>query len=312
MKKILFVFLSLLVAVKSEAQQDPQYNLYQFNQMVINPAYAGARDGLAAIAATRKQWVGFNGAPQTTCLSVHSPIAKKNIGLGLTAVSDIMGPRNVFSIYGNFAYILKLNSQLKLSFGLNAGFNRYQFNFSEITFKQGEVPAQLLTTQNKGVLDLTSGIFLKSPDFFIGISASHLNSPNVYNYEPVVPGTGNYIYKIKRHLYLSVGKSFIINKNLTFAPTVLVKVVNNVYGADLNLNFFIQRKLWLGAFYRNGYGPGGLVQYYITPKLRVAYSYDSGIMDARRLGGSHEVMIGFDFSNNTNNPKTKMVNPRFL
>jgi hypothetical protein len=89
-----------------------------------------------------------------------------------------------------------------------------------------------------------------------------------------------------------------------------VKIVNSNYSPDFNLNFFIYKKLWLGVFFRNTYGPGGLIQYYLTDKLRVAYSYDSGINDARRLGGSHEVMIGFDLRKES--PKAKMISPRFL
>lgn len=146
MKKI-FLFVSLLMAITGKAQQDAQYSLYQFNQMVINPAFAGARDGLSAILATRQQWTGFSGAPQTHCMSVHGPVIKKNLGLGLTVVNDIMGPRNVIGAYGNVAYILKLAERTRLSFGVNAGYNRYQFNFTKINFKnEGEIPAEL--TQN--------------------------------------------------------------------------------------------------------------------------------------------------------------------
>jgi len=81
-----------------------------------------------------------------------------------------------------------------------------------------------------------------------------------------------------------------------------------LYKEDLNFNFFIYSKLWLGVFFRSAYGSGFLMQYYITNKFRVAYSFDSGARDARRLGASHEVMIGFDFSGT----KSKMLNPRFL
>src|SRR5688500_8253737 len=121
MKKI-FMTLGLLGAVMAlEAQQDPQYSLYQFNQLVINPAYAGARDALQVIAAHREQWLGFPGAPRTTCFSAHGPVLNRKLGVGLTIVNDEIGPRNVISAYGNVAYILKLSSTLKLSFGVNAG-----------------------------------------------------------------------------------------------------------------------------------------------------------------------------------------------
>ncbi len=309
MKKLLTLLL-FTSCLSTLAQQDPQYNLYQFNQMIINPAYAGGRDGLAAIAAMRQQWAGFSGAPQTMCFSLHTPLLKKNIGVGLTVINDRMGPRNVSSFYGNFAYILKINRKVKLSFGLNAGYNQYRFNFNEISFKADEsTPVQFLARQNLGALDINSGMYLKTSDFFVGISASHLNAPDIYSYVPQ-QGTGKYVYKLKTHLFITAGKSFILNRDFVFAPTVLIKTVNDTYGADFNLNFFLYKKMWLGVFYRNGYGPGGLIQYYINNKTRIAYSYDSGIGSASKLGGSHELMIGFDFFNSTN--KGRMVNPRFL
>jgi type IX secretion system PorP/SprF family membrane protein len=293
------------------AQQDAQYNLYQFNQMVINPAYAGARDGLAAIAMTRQQWVGFDGAPKTYALSVHSPIAKKNIGVGLTIVNDVMGARNVFAAYGNASYILKIDKKTKLSFGMNAGYNRYQFAFGKITFKEGEaVPTQFLSNFNRGALDINAGFYLRSKKYFVGVSATHLNTPKVYNYTATSATTANtFTYRINVHFFITAGYSHILNKNVIFAPTILIKEVKNNFGADLNLNFFLYKKFWVGAFYRNAYGPGFLFQYYIDNHLRVGYSYDTGISDANKLGGSHEVLFGFDLAAKK---KSRLVNPRFL
>lgn len=306
MKKIL-TLLALSCGFFSTAQQDPQYNMYQFNQMVINPAYAGARDGLAGIMTVRQQWVGIQGAPQTLCASLHTPVMAKNLGVGLTLINDRMGPRNVTSAYGNFSYILKMNRKVKLSFGVNAGYNRYQFDFGDINFKDVEAPTQLLDKQNLGALDINSGVFLKSSSFFVGLSVTHINSPNVFSYQAV---NGKYVYKVRTHAFLSLGKSYIINRDFVFAPTVLIKLVNDNYSGDVNFNFFLYKKMWVGAFYRMGYGPGGLIQYYVNNQLRVAYSFDSGLGTASRLGGSHEVVIGYDFFKGGS--KNRMVNPRFL
>jgi len=303
MKKIYSVLCVSFFCLNAGAQQDPQYSLYQFNQLVINPAYAGARDGISVAAATRQQWVGFEGAPKTTCMSVHGPLLKKNLGLGLTVINDRMGPRDVTSIYANVAYWLRISGETRLSFGLNAGYNRYQFNFDKIDWKEGEAPSQLFQNQTNGTLDINSGLYLKSKTFFLGVGATHLNSPNVYSYD-----AGNITYKLRTHLFISVGNSFVINKNLLFAPTALLRLVEGQVNADINANFFIQKQLWIGAFYRTGFGPGMLLQYYINNKLRVGLSYDTGLQSARRLGSSFEAMIGFDFAGT----KAKMVNPRFL
>jgi type IX secretion system PorP/SprF family membrane protein len=308
MKNLYIRAMVLWFALPLAAQQDPQYNLYQFNQLIINPAYAGARDGLAVVAATRQQWSGFEGAPQTTCLSLHGPILNKNLGVGFTVLSDKMGPRDVFGAYGNVAYILKVGQDAKLHFGVNAGYNRYQFNYSMLKFQTSEAPPELYQNQNIGILDINGGLYFRTKTFFMGVSATHLTDEDIYTFEPSGRDSGTVRYKLNMHIFGTVGKSWQIGNNLVFAPTLLVKEVNNMGAVDVNLNFFIYRKLWLGAFYRYGYGPGALLQYYVTSKFKVGYSYDSGVGDASRLGGSHEVMIGLDLLHS----KATIINPRFL
>lgn len=309
MKKITLLICILVFATKTKAQQDPQFNMYQFNQMIINPAYAGSRDALSIVGIVRNQWVSFPGAPKTLCLSGHAPILNKNIGVGATITRDEIGPRNTTGIYGNFAYILKLAPKVKLSFGLNAGYNRYQFNYDELTFSSSEAPPpELLNSLTKGTFDMNGGLFLKGTAFYVGFSASHINTPSVYTYSANTIAGASYSYRVKTHLFLTAGYSFIINKDFIFAPTVMIKQVPENLTADVNLSFFIYKKMWLGVFYRSGFGPGALLQYYITNKFRAGLSYDTGLSDARNLGSSFEVMLGYDFATN----KSRTVNPRFL
>lgn len=306
MRKTIILF-ALASALGAAAQQDPQINLYQFNQMVINPAYAGSRDAICGVASVRNQWSGFSDL-RTTCFSVHGPVASNKVGVGLTLVNDKMGPRTFTGINLNGAYILKLNNKYKLSFGLSAGYSSYRFNYTKIEFNSAEAPADLLQNQKHGVLDLNTGLFLRSNGFFAGLSITHLNGASIYDYAASTNGNGNYAYNLAGHLFLTVGKSWILNKDIIFAPTLMLKTVKGSGQLDLNANFFLYKKLWLGAFLRAGYGPGFLLQYYITNQFKVGYSYDSGLRDARRLGGSHELMIGVDLAA----PKSRIVNPRFL
>ena len=62
-KKSLYltVVLLTLVVIKSYGQQDPLYNLYSFNQYMINPAYAGIYNNFSANLITRKQWANIEG-----------------------------------------------------------------------------------------------------------------------------------------------------------------------------------------------------------------------------------------------------------
>jgi type IX secretion system PorP/SprF family membrane protein len=306
MKKIILLSIILSFTFSGKSQQDAQYNLYQFNQLLINPAYAGARDILSAILLSRQQWVGIDGAPKTNCLSLHGPVINKNIGIGLTITNDEMGPRNVISVFGNAAYILRINSKMKLSFGLNAGFNRYQFNFNKVTFYNSEFPSSFNQNQTTNALDVNGGLYLKSQTFFAGMSMTHINSPSIYKSE-----ASSIEYHLSPHMFFNLGKSFQINQNLVFAPTLLVKYSVSSLSYDFNFNFLINKKMWLGAFYRSSYGPGGLMQYFVTNKFKVGYSYDTGLGNQLNFGSSHELMLSLDFGSTKSN-KTRTTNPRFL
>lgn len=315
--KKLVVLAIALSAVKGAAQQDPQYSLYQFNQMVINPAYAGARDAIAAVADVRKQWVGFDGAPTTGVFSIHSPIANNKVGIGLNAMNDRIGAKSISSVYANFSYILKVSNKSKLSFGARAGYTNYKFNFADVKYKDNEEQAYAdLSSTTKGALDVDAGLFFRTNTFYAGLSATHLNRVELYKNSFHVDSTGNsgvtgdytLSYVLKPHIFFTLGKSFVVNENFLICPSIMLKHVVSKTTVDVNLNFFAAKRVWFGVFYRQNYGVGGLFQVYVTNQFRIGYAYDMGIGQRKALGGSHEVMIGFDFRKN----KSKMVSPRFL
>ena len=262
MKKLMVLVIAFN-AVTGVAQQDPQYNLYQFNQMVINPAYAGARDAIAIVTDVRKQWVGFDGAPTTAAFSIHSPIANNKIGLGLNAVSDKIGAKSITSVYGNFSYILKLNNKAKLAFGARAGYSMYKFNFNDVKYKDTETEVQTdLNSANKGALDVDAGLYLRTNTFYMGLSATHLNQGQIYKSSFQVRDTGgvgrdytlNYV--LRPHVFLTIGKSFVVKENFLISPSLMVKAVGGKPTIDINLNFFAAKRVWFGVFLRQKYAFG--------------------------------------------------------
>ncbi|MCC6180360.1 MAG: type IX secretion system membrane protein PorP/SprF [Bacteroidia bacterium] len=295
------------------AQQDPQYSQYQFNQMVINPAYAGTKDAMSVILDVRNQWAGFSGAPRTQALSFHTPLKNKRIGLGLTAYNDMIGPKRVTAAYGNFSYILPINNKLKLSFGLRAGIVNYVFDFNKINYKdQSESIAYNTIPTNKIKPDFDAGLFLKSNSFYAGFSATHLNATYIYNDKVSTSGSlkeYDLTYRLNTHLFFIVSKGFSVGENLVINPTIMIKSASSTLNADLNLNFLIKQRLWLGAFMRSSGSVGLLAQVLITENIRVGYSYDRTIAPIQKnLGNGHEIMIGFDF----NTFKSKILSPRYL
>lgn len=315
MKKLLII-LSCTLALPFFAQQDPQYSQYQFNQMVINPAYAGTKDVLSAVIDVRKQWSGFDGAPKTQSLSFQGPLKKKRIGLGLSAYNDAIGPKRVTAAYGNISYILPLSSKLKLSFGIRAGVVNYVFDFNKMNYKDpGETNAVANISTNKLKPDFDAGIYLKSNSFYAGFSATHLNSAYIYNDKvSYTNATGSQVeydltYKLNMHIFGIISKGFAVGENLVINPTIIYKGTKAVTNIDGNLNFLIKQRVWLGVFYRSDATVGTLIQVLITEKFKIGYAFDTGISKVqKRLGNGHEIMIGFDF----NTFKSKTLSPRYL
>ena len=121
MKKIyIIVFVALICFVDVSAQQDPHYTQYMYNMNIINPAYAGSKENLAFGLLYRKQWVEIEDAPTTFTFSGSSPIGK-NVGLGLSMISDQIGPVTEQNVYADFSYTLNLGGEHRLAFGLKTG-----------------------------------------------------------------------------------------------------------------------------------------------------------------------------------------------
>ena len=86
-KHLVFAFI-IVSAMQTFAQQDPQYSQYMFNQMAINPAYAGSKEAISASAFIRSQWTGIDGAPKTETFSIHGPLKKKKVGKNSTETTS--------------------------------------------------------------------------------------------------------------------------------------------------------------------------------------------------------------------------------
>src|SRR5476651_756361 len=86
--------------INATAQQTLQFSQYMFNGLALNPAYAGYKEDVTLNLSSRIQWVGINDAPQTSTVSVDglTNSTNKNVGLGLLATLDRLGPENTSSI----------------------------------------------------------------------------------------------------------------------------------------------------------------------------------------------------------------------
>ena len=103
----------------------------------INPAFTGCRDVMSVSLYYRNQMSGFEGAPKTQGLSVHGPIKKKNIAIGVSLINNKIGVSNNVGVFSNYAYRIYIGKKDRvLSFGLGAGFFTVNHKWTQIVTRE--------------------------------------------------------------------------------------------------------------------------------------------------------------------------------
>ncbi|RAJ18213.1 PorP/SprF family type IX secretion system membrane protein [Olleya aquimaris] len=293
--KSAIILVLALVSLKSVAQQDPQFTQYMYNMSIINPAYATADEGMLNLGGLyRTQWVGIDGAPTTGSFFAHTPINEK-IEVGLSFTNDNIGDVvNENNIYADFAYVLPVGLDAKLSFGLKAGVTLFNTDFNGFNLQSGDQSTDTAFNENtsKTFPNLGIGAFYFSDNYYIGLSAPNLLTTKHLETENGIKTTG--VQNV--HYFLTGGYVFDINKDLKFKPSFMVKGVTGApLAIDINANVLINEKLEAGLGYRLEDAIMAMVNFKVTPQLRVGYSYDYTISNLGDYNsGSHEIFLLFD------------------
>jgi len=307
MKKLYLVTLVVIASwVDLQAQQDPHYTQYMYNMNVINPAYAGSKENLSIGLLYRKQWVEIEDAPSTFSLSGHSPVGK-NVGLGLSVISDKIGPVEENNIYGDFSYTLNLGGEHKLAFGIKAGITLHQVGlYNQIG--NGHVPdlddPAFSENISNSYFNIGSGLFYYTNKYYLALSVPNLMKSKHLDFN------GREFGSEVSHYFLTGGYVFDINQNLKFKPFFMMKSAFNApTSLDVSTNFLFNEKFEAGLTYRLDDSYGAMVNYAITPSLRIGYAYDHIVSDLNvTTPSSHEIILLFDL----NFPKKVSSSPRFF
>ncbi|MCH2215849.1 MAG: type IX secretion system membrane protein PorP/SprF [Flavobacteriales bacterium] len=311
-KKILLGIVVVFATADAFAQQSPLYTMYMWNQLIINPAYAGSREALTASAVWREQWVGLEGAPSTQVLSIHSPLPNDNIGLGFTVQNDNIGPVNNTGIWGDFAYRMKVTQKSRLALALRGGFAIHQADLRNLQTGDAEQdPAFTNNVENNFLPNFGFGAYYYSDRGYVGVSSpslieNELNSGNnIVGSDPLDLDN--------RHFYLLAGYVFNLTADsgtVMFRPSTVVRAVKGApVSFDIAANFLIKQKLWVGASYRYQDAIAAMVSFNFTQHLQAGYSYDFGTSDLNNYhNGSHEIMLTYDFFKED----VKVRNPRYF
>ncbi|WP_035668272.1 type IX secretion system membrane protein PorP/SprF [Flavobacterium sp. 83] len=303
-KIFLTSFLVLITCIGLKAQQNPHYTQYMYNMNVMNPAYAGSKESISFGLLYRKQWVNIEDAPTTFSFSGHGA-AGKNVGLGLSFISDKIGPVTEQNVYGDFSYTLNLGGEQHLAFGLKAGASFHKVGLRDIQSSLPDPSEGIFGEDINDVkLNVGTGVFYYTDKYYVSLSV-----PNMLNSAHLDYNGREYGSDVS-HYFLTAGYVFDLNYELKFKPSFMLKSAFNVKPSlDLSTNFLYQEKFEIGATYRLEDSFGAMINFAITPELKIGYAYDHIISDLKVTApSSHEFILLYDLFT----PKKVSRSPRFF
>lgn len=261
-----------------------------YNMNVVNPAYAGSKESISLGALYRKQWVNIEDAPTSFTFAGHAPVGN-NVGLGLSFISDKIGPVTEQNVFGDFSYTIQLSEKDKLALGLKAGVAFHQVGLRDIQSSLPD-PSEGIFGQdiNDASLNLGVGAFYYSDKYYVALSVPNLVKSAHLDYNGREYGSD------VAHYFLTAGYVFDVNYELKFKPSFMLKSAFNVSPSlDLSANFLYKEKFEIGATYRLQDSFGGMVNFAVTPELRIGYAYDHIISDLKvTTPSSHEFILLYD------------------
>lgn len=308
---ITIILLILLGSFSSNAQQDPQYTQYMYNTQIVNPAYAGSRDALSFGLLYRTQWVGFEGAPKTGTFTVNSPIGSLDkMGLGLSIVRDELGPAIESNINIDYSYTINTSSEGELSFGLKAGLDLLDVDFTKLNIFDPGDPRFQNNVDNKLQPQIGAGVYFNTDRYYVGLSVPNFLTTKHFDEGSLQNINKESIAAERLHYFLIAGYVFDLSDNLKFKPATLVKAVSgSPLQWDVSANFLINEKFTLGAAYRWSAALSALVGFQASDQIFIGFGYDYQTTDIEDYSdGSYEVMLRFDVFKKPE----RVLTPRFF
>lgn len=278
----IFIF---FISVQLLAQQDSYLSLVQFQMPLINPAYAGAEGDQLFSIHSRSQWANMDMSPRTLSM-VYSVARKKNVGLGLSVVSDELFIEKQTLVALDFSYKLKLSNDSKLYLGLKGNINSFSADASGlIAYSTAEDPAKRnlsRVTPNIGI-----GVLYIHKQYWFSLSSPRL-------FQSKRDAEINVLAQNRIHFYLGAGAQFKLNETVFLEPQVLLR---STQGMPLVAEGIVwgnyKEKVRLGLGFRSSSVRSFKFNVNVNKTIALSYAYDvyrNDILSGMQLN-AHEIGI---------------------
>lgn len=285
---ILLIVLSL--SVRLMAQYDAAFSHYWAMEPSFNPATVGKEVKLNAVAVYAIQLAGFDHHPNTMYASVDMPIYifGTHHGVGVQLLNDAIGLFTHKRVALQYAWQSRMWGGT-FSLGAQAGMLSEHFDGSRLDLDDADDPAFASSSVDGSSVDVGIGAYYRCHDWYVGVSAMHLNSPQVdlgetneLDISPTYYLSGGYNIRLS-HPFLSIHTSLLgrtdgVDWRADISGRLMYTHEKRVMYAGLSYSPTRSVTLQLGGDIRG---------------IRVGYSYEVYTSAISFIHGSHELFIGY-------------------
>lgn len=292
MKHFIIAIVGLVIsATQVCAQYDPSFAHYWAMEPSFNPAAVGKESKLNVAGAYSLQLAGFEHNPKTMYVAADMPFYAIGSyhGVGVQLLNDEIGLFSHKRLSVQYAYQKRLLGG-KLSVGVQAGMLGETFDGSKVELgTDPDDPAFASSSVNGTGLDLSAGVYYLARNWYVGLSALHLNSP------VVEIGETNEL-SIDPTYYFTAGYNIRLNNPFFKIQTsVLGRTDGVAWRADVTgrLKYEHDKKVMYAGL---TYSPTNSVTVLIGGNFRgihLGYSYEVYTSAINVGNGSHELFVGY-------------------
>lgn len=287
------------------AQNEVAFSHYWEAETYFNPAAAGKQNRLNIGATYTVDFDGSAVNPQAGYVGADMPLAfvLDHSAAGVSFYSHKLGSLRHQRYAAQYAYRVKIGSG-NLSLGIQGGMITERLpsenatadnnngttatnngenatNNGENATKEGDYHGQ--------TFDLAAGVYYTVVDWYLGVSAQHLNSPTVRVADEVD-------VKVSPAYYLTAGYTVrLVNPFVKIQPSVLLRGEKRRSRADITCRIAYtlgDKQLYCGASYSPDHSvivlAGGGYK-----GFRLGYSYEYHTSGVQKKSGSHGFMAGY-------------------
>jgi len=335
MKRLVLVLIVVGVISLDLKAQDPQFSQFFNAPLYLNPSFTGATNSNRIVLNNRLQWPNLPQTFTTYSLSWDMYRPELRSGFGVLITTDKAGSAALRRTTVDLMYAYKIQTDTwVITPSVYFGFGQSSIDIEklllgdQLEFDNGNAPTldpEIAKLGNTTYLDFGAGFLAYTSRHWIGISAYHLNQPNVSLLEA----------ESRLPVRLSIHGGTRIPLTSGFSPqpsgSALVpffqfKMQSSIQQLDVGINYVLP-PITIGLMYRgiplkkfDSTPPAGASQVneVINPStdalvfllgmqisaFQFAYSYDFTISSlSSQSGGAHEISMVWEF---------ELVNPRHV